>query len=333
MTLSFHSAGFGAASLATLVFLRDAIEQHRPDVVVADNVVFAGPLARARRIPVVQVTMSPYFPGSGVWVEKDHPAFRCPPALPAVTGLFEQAGAPAPDHLDELIEGDVFLSPTPADLGTTPRALHYEAGSDLPGRAGALPKPRDPARPRVGLALGGWREALEAAIEAVTSTGAEPVVLDDRTMRDCGPLLAALGLEPAGRVDMDAVMPGLDAVVHHGGAGTTTDALRGGTPAVVVPSQTEQDLNARYVERAGAGRRVPVAPGDPEPADLGHGITGLVHRRPVDLARRMAEALSELLERGRPTAPWPVAEMRLEDAADLMEAAGTGVRPGAGSPA
>ncbi|WP_447007584.1 glycosyltransferase [Saccharothrix isguenensis] len=49
------------------------------------------------------------------------------------------------------------------------------------------------------------------------------------------------------------VMPHADAVIGHGGFGTTMTALAGGVPRVVVPLfALDQFHNARAVERAGA---------------------------------------------------------------------------------
>jgi sterol 3beta-glucosyltransferase len=49
------------------------------------------------------------------------------------------------------------------------------------------------------------------------------------------------------------LVPFCSLVVHHGGAGTTHMALRGGKPAVVLPFILEQRMWAKRVERVGAG--------------------------------------------------------------------------------
>lgn len=51
----------------------------------------------------------------------------------------------------------------------------------------------------------------------------------------------------------DALLPRCAAVVHHGGAGTTTAALRAGVPQVVVPHMGDQPYWARRMHELGVG--------------------------------------------------------------------------------
>ena len=96
-----------------------------------------------------------------------------------------------------------------------------------------------------------------------------------------GPVMAALGevdadvlftigrLDPArlgpvpGNVKVERYVPqqvamACDAVVTHGGSGSTVAALSRGLPQVFVPLFADQPHNAEQVERAGAGISVPV---------------------------------------------------------------------------
>jgi len=65
----------------------------------------------------------------------------------------------------------------------------------------------------------------------------------------------------AGEVNLQALFRRVAAVVHHGGAGTTTLAAQAGAPQVVVPQIYDQHYWARRVEQLGAG--VAHAPGMP----------------------------------------------------------------------
>jgi UDP:flavonoid glycosyltransferase YjiC (YdhE family) len=72
---------------------------------------------------------------------------------------------------------------------------------------------------------------------------------------------APLGELPAnvrvvGWVPLNALLAGSDAVVHHGGAGTTMTALAAGVPQLVLPQGADQFLNAEVVARAGVGEVV-----------------------------------------------------------------------------
>jgi vancomycin aglycone glucosyltransferase len=62
-------------------------------------------------------------------------------------------------------------------------------------------------------------------------------------------------------VNLQALFPRCAAVVHHGGAGTTTTAVLAGTPQVVVPQRYDQHYFAHRVDELGIGvPHVPTAP-------------------------------------------------------------------------
>ena len=56
-----------------------------------------------------------------------------------------------------------------------------------------------------------------------------------------------------GQVDHRTVLPACRAVVHHGGAGTTSAALRAGKPAVVCSVGSDQPFWGAQLERLGVG--------------------------------------------------------------------------------
>jgi vancomycin aglycone glucosyltransferase len=53
--------------------------------------------------------------------------------------------------------------------------------------------------------------------------------------------------------NLQALLARVAAVVHHGGAGTTTQAMQAGTPQVVIPHSFDQPYHARRVEALGIG--------------------------------------------------------------------------------
>ncbi|HEY2381726.1 MAG TPA: glycosyltransferase [Terriglobia bacterium] len=62
-------------------------------------------------------------------------------------------------------------------------------------------------------------------------------------------------------VNLQALFPRVAAVVHHGGAGTTTAAAHAGVPQVVVPQRYDQYYFAARVDQLGAGvAHAPAAP-------------------------------------------------------------------------
>jgi UDP:flavonoid glycosyltransferase YjiC (YdhE family) len=176
---------------------------------------------------------------------------------------------------------DQLLRPVPASLGD----------AHLPDWLLA-PK----ARKRVYLTLGtvafGATDAFEAALD----------VLDDRDVD----VLVAVGpdgdpsiLMPRSErihvetfVDQGAVLPLVDAVVHHGGSGTMLSALASGRPQVVMPQGADQFHNAATLPATGAGRAV--FPGSPRTV-----LTDAIHDALADpvmekAARRIADEIEAM---------------------------------------
>jgi vancomycin aglycone glucosyltransferase len=60
-------------------------------------------------------------------------------------------------------------------------------------------------------------------------------------------------------VNQDALFPRVAAVVHHGGAGTTTGAARAGVPQVVVPLFSDQFYWGFRLQQLGVGATVPMS--------------------------------------------------------------------------
>jgi vancomycin aglycone glucosyltransferase len=76
----------------------------------------------------------------------------------------------------------------------------------------------------------------------------------DLSLLDDGPDCLSIG-----EVNQQALFPHLAAVVHHGGAGTTTAAARAGVPQVLLPQHYDQSYFATRVQELGIGRAHPPA--------------------------------------------------------------------------
>jgi rhamnosyltransferase subunit B len=57
-------------------------------------------------------------------------------------------------------------------------------------------------------------------------------------------------------VPLSSLLPQVAMLVHHGGIGTTAEALRAGVPQLVVPLAYDQFDNAARVENLGVGKRL-----------------------------------------------------------------------------
>jgi UDP:flavonoid glycosyltransferase YjiC (YdhE family) len=67
---------------------------------------------------------------------------------------------------------------------------------------------------------------------------------------------------PSGMIAVDyapfqSLLPRACAMVHHGGVGTTSQGLRAGVPALIVPFAFDQPDNAAHAERLGGSRTIP----------------------------------------------------------------------------
>ena len=100
-----------------------------------------------------------------------------------------------------------------------------------------------------------------------------------------------------GEVNQQALFKRVSAVVHHGGAGTTTAAARAGAPQVVLPQMYDQHYWAQRVDQLGIGTAH--APGPPTTDSL----TGALRRvLQPDVAARAQSIASRLRSDGAQTA-------------------------------
>lgn len=91
----------------------------------------------------------------------------------------------------------------------------------------------------------------------------------------------------------ELLLPRLAVLVHHGGIGTTAEAMRAGVPQLVVPFAFDQFDNGQRVQRLNAGRVLPAARAIPR--RLRREISALLQlRRPGVLP--VVEALPQLMD-------------------------------------
>ncbi|GAA0935679.1 glycosyltransferase [Nonomuraea longicatena] len=118
----------------------------------------------------------------------------------------------------------------------------------------------------------GAADAAGQAVEAVRAQGRRAVV--SRGWADLSVVDGQDDCFVVGEVNHQALFGRVAAVVHHGGAGTTTAATRSGTPQVVVPQVADQPYWAGRV------------------AELG---VGVAHDGPVPTAESLSAALAAVL--------------------------------------
>jgi UDP:flavonoid glycosyltransferase YjiC (YdhE family) len=155
-----------------------------------------------------------------------------------------------------LLAADPELAPLPEDLrerALSIGCLHPSEGSALPPKlegflaAGAPP---------VYLGFGSMTDTDPAAttrllLRAVELAGCRALVSEGWAGLGQQPLPE--GVLAIGSVSHASLFPRLAAVVHHGGAGTTTTATRAGVPQIVVPHIFDQIYWGERVAALGAG--------------------------------------------------------------------------------
>jgi UDP:flavonoid glycosyltransferase YjiC (YdhE family) len=258
-------------ALFTLPKVDKAVEAFQPDVVVADQHAFAGPVTALRYdIPFATLATSsmeitePYLaqPKVHAWIRGHSDRIWAAAGLPG----------PAPDlrfspHLVIAFVADVLCPDRPGLASCGHFALvgpalsgraqaEVAAGSDFPWEW------LDPGRRHVLVTVGtlaidlaadpaGFYARAVQALRPLADRAQAIIVAPDELIADPPDHVFV-----APRVPVLELMPHLDAVVCHGGMNTVCEALNHGVPLVVAPIRHDQPINAAQVARLGAGIRV-----------------------------------------------------------------------------
>jgi len=215
----------------------------RPDVVVDSPLQATGPLvAGLHGVPLVRQSF-------GLSAVRRTAA----QVLDAIRPACERHGAAPAAPAAELDTCPPSMASRPARPGWNVRYVPYNGGGGLPDWL------LDPApKPRVCVTLGSVvpvvdaADALGAVVEGVSGLDADVVLaLGDVDAAALGPLPA--NVRRTGWVPLSALVPTCAAIVHHGGSGTTMNALTAGVPQLALPRIADQFANARSVDRRGCG--------------------------------------------------------------------------------
>ncbi|MET8760542.1 nucleotide disphospho-sugar-binding domain-containing protein [Lentzea sp. NPDC004782] len=220
-------------------------ERWRPDAVMHTPWEYAGPIAAARLgVPLVRHTW-------GV-------------ALPAELAPAE-AETLAPVHREHGFPDDPAL-----EVDVCPPALQYpDAPSGLPmaytayNGSGVLPSwlfdPR--TGPRICVTLGSvpvpggeHDRVLRTVLRGLEKINAEVLVITGGGALDPGTVPA--NTRVVDWVPLNQVLKVCDAVVHHGGSGTTMTSLHAGLPQLALPQMCDQHRHADRAEAVGAAAKL-----------------------------------------------------------------------------
>ncbi|MFK4102540.1 nucleotide disphospho-sugar-binding domain-containing protein [Streptomyces sp. NPDC019531] len=224
----------------------------RPDLVVHTPLGVAGQLVAARAgIPSVLHAV-----GFG------HTSAHVHMINNTLAPAYERHGLPGPAPVA------AWLDIAPPSMSTTAeprrwfmRYVPYNGGGRLPDWLTA-----DRSQPRITVTLGTVRPVVDGVspvkwvVDAARGTDAEFVLaLGGGDLSDLGELPG--NVRPVDWMPLGALLSHSDAVVHHGGSGTTLTALDAGLPQIVLGEGADRPANAAAVRERGCGL-VPDGPAD-----------------------------------------------------------------------
>jgi UDP:flavonoid glycosyltransferase YjiC (YdhE family) len=251
----------------------DVIRDYAPDVVVDSCGLLPCLAARVVGVPLVTVLQGNFHPASDgfLWWRKDRPA-RLLSAAAVINNVAAEYGIAPVERCVDLLAGGLSLilgtpetDPLPASANVEyvgpivwqPEKAMLPEWVDALSRDKALiwvysgnPRYRSAPTPVDSIVV--IRAAIAALcdmpVHVVLTTGYQGVPDEVGALPSNFTHAAYLpGLAMAERCDL---------MVHHGGHGSVMTALLAGTPAVIVPTITERESNARRFVALGAGEIV-----------------------------------------------------------------------------
>lgn len=245
------------------------VADYAPDVVV-DSWNLSGCIAaRALRKPLVSIIQGDMYPGSRGFIWWEEPTKDVPTPVPVVNRVLADYGVQPIVKTEELHKGDLTLVAGTPDTDPLPEGadavyvgpiLWQKLGAKLPDYVDAL----DPGRLVIWVYTGNpryfepfvtWGDSivvLRACIAALAEEDMQVVVTTG--YHDLPVESASL---PA-NFHYESYVPGIamaersDLMIHHGGHGASLTGPYTGTPAVIIPTFSERESNARRIAALGA---------------------------------------------------------------------------------
>jgi len=294
----------------------DLMRDYAPDMVVDSFDPLACLAARVLKVPLATVLQGNFHPASRgfLWWETTRPA-GLPSAAAFINSVASEYGLPPVDRCADLMAGDLSLIVgTPetdpvaahADVTYIGPVVFQRGDAALPAWVNELSR----EQPLIWVYSGNPRYApvatpvdsivvIRAAIEALSDAPVQVVLTTG--YQD---LPEEFGVMPP-NFHHAAYVPGLlmakacDLMVHHGGHSSVMTGLMAGTPAVIIPTITERESNARRLAALGAGEVVvPVAGADGEKridvVEFGKKVSRVLSEPSYrQSARRVAESMRQ----------------------------------------
>jgi UDP:flavonoid glycosyltransferase YjiC (YdhE family) len=251
----------------------DLIRRWAPDVVVDSYGPLACLAARILKVPLASVLHGNNHPASNgyLWWKGRRPD-GLPSAAPVINKVAAEHGLPPVPRVVDLLAGDFCLivgSPQTDPLPATARVtyvgpiLWQQGNAVLPDWVNALSREQPliwvyPGDPRNSSTPGPIDSIVvsRAAIAALGDTPMQVVLTSgyQEVPKELGPLPS--NFHHAAYLPGPAMAERCDLMIHHGGHNSVITGLSAGTPAVIIPTTTERESNARRLVQLGAGEIV-----------------------------------------------------------------------------
>lgn len=258
-----------------------AMDAFKPDIVLRDPTEYASAVeADLRGIRQVRV-------GISLTTEEIFLLAHAEPVLedwrPGTTATIRDSTLLTrfPDAMDPAYFADTrrYRLATPPPRHVDPDFVYATLGTVAPVMA--------PLRP--------WFPVLAQALSEWPGRG----LLTTSHRYDASELDAAPNVTMQPWAEHDDVLARAAAIIHHGGSGTTLDALAAGCPQVIIPLFADQPANAEALVDAGVGASVPAAegfglntPGPDAVRQIGDALTSVLSS--PAMAARASELADEL---------------------------------------
>lgn len=292
----------------------DVVRDFNPDVIVDSFGLFSCLAARILQVPLASVLQGNFHPASDgfLWWKGERPA-GLPSAAPMINKVAEENGVAPVARCVDLLAGDLSLivgtpetDPLPAGAGVAyiGPIVWQRGNATLPDWVAALGHDK----PLIWVYSGNPRYAnaptpidsivvIRAAIAALANAPVQVVMTTgyQDVPEEFGTLPS--NFHHAAYLPGRAMAEHCDLMVHHGGHSSVMTGLSAGTPAVIIPTITERESNARRLTALGAGEIVlPVDGADGEKLIDVADFSTKVHRVLNDAgylrsARRVAESM------------------------------------------
>ena len=253
---------------------REAFQSFRPDVVIDSFAPYSCLAASIEGLPLVQVTQGNFLADSPgfIWWKGRRPS-ELPSSLAAINIVAAEQGLPLVRRAADILDGNctfVVGSPETDPLNPGANAIHVGSlgpgniDADLPEAINVLGRGRKlvwvyTGNPRYGGAAVATpfdsKIVLHTALEALGGTDIDVVLTTGYQAVPEG-VAFPQNIHFANFVSGPAMAQRCDLIIHHGGHGSVITGLSAGKPAVIIPTNSERESNARRLASIGAGEVV-----------------------------------------------------------------------------